>query len=61
MDFQVYNRWGEKVFATANPEKGWDGTWRGQECESAIFTYYLRVTLLDGTLIQKQGTITLVK
>jgi gliding motility-associated-like protein len=61
MDFQVYNRWGEKVFGTANPAKGWDGTWRGQECEAAIFTYFLRATLLDGTLVEKQGTITLVK
>ncbi|MDQ3109002.1 MAG: gliding motility-associated C-terminal domain-containing protein, partial [Bacteroidota bacterium] len=61
MDFQVYNRWGEKVFFTANPAKGWDGTWRGQECESAIFTYFLRATLMDGTLVEKQGTITLVK
>jgi gliding motility-associated-like protein len=61
MDFQVYNRWGEKVFQTGNPANGWDGTWRGQECEAAIFTYVLRVTLKDDTLVDKQGTITLVK
>ncbi len=61
MDFQVYNRWGEQVFTTKIPQNGWDGTWRGQECEAAVFTYFLRATLLDGTLVEKQGTITIVK
>jgi gliding motility-associated-like protein len=61
IDFQVFNRWGEKVFATTNPVKGWDGTWRGQECEAAIFTYFVRATMRDGTLIEQQGTVTIVK
>jgi gliding motility-associated-like protein len=61
MDLQIFNRWGEKVFASTDPAKGWDGVWRGQPCETATFTYYLRATLLDGTEINKQGTISLVK
>ncbi len=61
MDFQVYNRWGEKVFSTGNPAIGWDGTWRGQPCEAAVFTYVLRATLNDDTQVDKQGSITIVK
>ncbi len=61
LDLQVFNRWGEVVFSTTDPALGWDGTWRGKECEAAVFTYVLRATLLDGTQIDKQGSITLVK
>lgn len=61
LDFSIYNRWGEKVFYTADPAMGWDGTWRNVACENAVFTYYLKATLLDGTEIDRQGNISLVK
>lgn len=61
LDFEVFNRWGEKVFMTTDPSFGWDGTWRGKKCEAAVFTYFLRATLQDGTEIEKQGNISLVK
>lgn len=61
MDFYIYNRWGEQVFYTNDPAIGWNGTWRNKECESAVFTYYIRGNLLDGTEINKQGNISLVK
>jgi gliding motility-associated-like protein len=61
LDFKLYNRWGEQVFYTSDVANGWDGTWRGQACEAAVFTYYLRATLMDGTEIERQGNISLVK
>ncbi len=61
MQFDIYNRWGEKVFSSTDPSAGWDGTWRGDACEAAVFNYVLRATLLDGTPVEKQGNISLVK
>ncbi|MBI3510273.1 MAG: gliding motility-associated C-terminal domain-containing protein [Bacteroidetes bacterium] len=61
MQFEIYNRWGEKVFETSDPSVGWDGMWRGEACETAVFTYLLRATLIDGKEIEKQGNISLVK
>ena len=61
MDFQIYNRWGEKVFYSNDQAKGWDGIWRGEPCESATFTYFMSALLLDGSSVKKQGTISLVK
>lgn len=61
MQFEVYNRWGERVFISTNPANGWDGTWRGQPCESAVFTYVLTGQMLDGTAIEMQGNISLIK
>jgi gliding motility-associated-like protein len=61
MDFEIYNRWGEKVFESTDPSKGWDGTWRGEKCEAAVFTYFLRATLIDDSTVEQQGNISLVK
>lgn len=61
MQFEIYNRWGERVFISTNPDNGWDGTWRGQPCESAVFTYVLTGQMDDGTAIEMQGNISLIK
>jgi gliding motility-associated-like protein len=61
IEFQVYNRWGERVFMTTDPSIGWDGTWRGEACESAVFNYFLRVTFIDGSTAEKEGNVSLVK
>jgi gliding motility-associated-like protein len=61
MQFEVYNRWGEQVFITANPANGWDGTWRGKACEPGVFTYVLRGQRNDGTPIEMQGHINLIR
>jgi len=61
LQFEIYNRWGEQVFMTTDNTIGWDGTWRNKPCEAAVFTYVLRATLLDGTEVEKQGNISLVK
>lgn len=61
MQFEIYNRWGEMVFSTTDPEICWDGTWRDKPCENAVFTFFLRGEMIDGTPIDMQGNITLVK
>jgi len=61
MQFEIYNRWGELVFSTDDPAICWDGTWRGKPCENAVFTYFLRATMMDGTSEEHQGNISLVK
>lgn len=61
MQFEVYSRWGEQVFISTTTATGWDGTWRGKPCEAGVFTYVLRGQLTDGSPIEKQGNITLVR
>jgi len=61
MQLEVYSRWGEQVFISTNPANGWDGTWRGQPCETGVFTYVLTGQLNDGSPIEKQGNITLTR
>lgn len=40
----IYNRWGELVFETVNPEEGWNGTSGGQKCLQDVYVYRLLYT-----------------
>ncbi|HLP93275.1 MAG TPA: gliding motility-associated C-terminal domain-containing protein [Saprospiraceae bacterium] len=37
--FEVYNRWGQKVFSTTDPESGWDGVFNNQPALSDIYVW----------------------
>lgn len=41
----VYNRWGEIVFHTKRPPFLWDGTYKGEPCPAAVYTWQLTYTL----------------
>lgn len=64
--FEVYNRWGESVFtaydfAPNNPIFGWDGLFRGQSLQPAVFAYYAEIEFIDGVVEIFKGDVTLVK
>ncbi|MFN5318385.1 MAG: gliding motility-associated C-terminal domain-containing protein [Bacteroidia bacterium] len=61
LKFVVYNRWGELVFETDDITKCWDGFYKGTEASSGIYAYNLYILQLDGNVVNKTGTITLVK
>jgi gliding motility-associated-like protein len=58
---RVYNRWGTIVFETDTKDKGWDGTYKGQPQVEEVYAYTLEATYLDGTTVQKTGSITLIR
>ena len=61
IDFAIYNRWGERIFATTDPNIGWDGTYKGKLCEPGVFVYYLTATCIGGDQYVKKGNITLMR
>jgi len=60
MKFMVFDRWGELVFETTNPETTWDGTFKSTALETGVFIFYLSGTLHNGQSINKKGNITLL-
>lgn len=60
-EFRVFNRWGEQVFSTINPEAGWDGTFNGKPAEIGTYTYLIRVALPDGTARRYKGDVLLLR
>ncbi len=61
MDLFIYDRWGQLVFESHNPEDGWDGTFRGKELSPDVFGYHLRVQCIGGDQHIEKGNITLLK
>jgi gliding motility-associated-like protein len=59
--FNVYDRWGQLVFATTNPSAGWDGTVNGRALEPAMFVWMTMGVDLTGRVIQRKGTVLLVR
>jgi len=65
--FEIYDRWGNKVFSKSNfvPDgtgtDGWDGTFRGEALASNVYVFYALVSFTDGQKIPYKGTITLVR
>ena len=61
LELKIYDRWGEKVFETADPTQGWDGSYIGKAENTAMFTYYISATLSNNEKITKTGNISLIK
>lgn len=61
MHWTIYNRWGQKVFESTNPENGWNGYYKGKLQQMDVYTYTLDVIFSDGTKIKKVGDITLIR
>lgn len=62
VNFDIYERWGKKVFGTNDHNIGWDGTYMGgQKCSAGVYAYKAYIEFLDGTSATQQGNITLVR
>ena len=61
MDFRIYNRWGQIVFQTNNPNQGWDGNYNGKPQPMDVYAYTLEAIYFDGTRTTRKGDITLIR
>ena len=59
--FTIYNRWGQKLFETSDPNQGWDGTYKGVIQPMDVYVYTLQAEFTDGTKASKKGDITLIR
>ena len=59
--FMIYNRWGDKVFESTDPNQGWDGTYNGKSLNNLVFAYIVSATFIDGSEANISGTVTLIK
>lgn len=61
-ELRIYNRWGELVFVSTSPDKGWDGTYKGKLQQNAVFVWYARYKKATGKdYIHRKGTVALIK
>ncbi len=61
MQFRIFNQWGELIFVSDNISNGWNGVYKGQQQPVGVYAYTLKVVLQDGTIINKKGSINLIR
>ncbi len=59
-EFEVFNRWGQKIFSTNDKTKGWDGKFEGADVQQGVYAY--RVKAVFGTNKKEiAGSVTLFR
>ena len=60
--FYIYNRWGQVIWESYNPEYGWDGTFNNIMCQDGIYTWKLKFkTPKTDEIKQFGGSLTLMR
>lgn len=59
--FRIYDRWGQLMFSTNTSENGWDGNFKGKMQASDTFVWMVRGTDYANRIIEKKGTLLLVR
>lgn len=61
---EIYNRFGQLMYQSEDPEEGWDGTWNGKDAIEGVYIYVLKYSGYDnGRLIneRKRATFSLIR
>jgi gliding motility-associated-like protein len=64
--FRVYNRWGELLFDRENilpndASNAWDGTFKGEKPLPDVFVWVVDAVCENGTVINKKGSVTIIR
>lgn len=58
---EIYNRWGELLFKTNDPNDAWDGTFNQRPVQEGVYVYLLYATDLKGYFHKDKGVVTLMR
>lgn len=58
---QVFDRWGQQVYVSSNPEEGWDGNCKGKACEVGSYYWSLYYKLPTSEYKISKGDIQLLR
>ncbi|MEN8120420.1 MAG: PKD domain-containing protein, partial [Bacteroidota bacterium] len=58
---EIFNRWGEKIFESTDPEIGWDGNIDGKIGAQDVYAWKLTGKYRNGTLFKATGNVTLLR
>lgn len=61
---RVYNRWGQEVFSTQNPDEVWDGTYLGKKCSEGVYVWAFEFEYTEADRVRpwiETGTVSLIR
>jgi hypothetical protein len=59
--FSVFDRWGEKMFETEDASIGWNGTFKGKDVVTGVYTWVVTIVYDDANSLTETGTTTLLR
>jgi gliding motility-associated-like protein len=60
-ELMIFNRWGELLFESRDPDYGWDGTYKGKLCQQDVYIYKLAATYETGEKVVRVGDVNLIR
>lgn len=60
-DLMIFNKWGQMIFSATDISEGWDGTYNGEPAPADAYVYLIRYKTPEGQVVEKRGTVTLVR
>jgi gliding motility-associated-like protein len=61
MTYQIFDRWGTKIYESTSQSDCWDGTIKGVPANPGVYVYKVQVTRTDGTIFEESGNLTLIR
>lgn len=59
---QIFNRWGELIFVSNNPNEGWDGTYQGKVVQDGAYAWKVRAKdRIDDNIYNWTGSVSVIK
>src|SRR5690606_21967357 len=59
--FQVFDRWGERLFVTTNPTEGWEGSYLSQPSKQGTYVWKVVLTTAAGEQQEYTGSVMLYR
>lgn len=57
----IFNRWQQQIYFWNDPQKGWDGTYKGTPVKPGAYFYIIEAKGADGVVHNKKGDINLLR
>jgi gliding motility-associated-like protein len=59
-NLQIYNRWGELLFETSDPEQGWNGDYGGTLVKTGVYVYKIKMLDTNNLFHNKIGSVNVI-
>lgn len=60
-ELKIFNRWGQLIFNSHDPQQPWDGTFKGQKLKSDSYVWMCNYQLYGEEKKLERGTVTLIR
>lgn len=57
----IWNRWGELIFTSAQPQNGWNGYYKNQAQPAGAYVYIISFIDSDGLPVNLKGTVNIIR